>query len=132
MFHSTFWCLVSSPVDAQLDDVGLGFVKNSISAIEKRGKYKIYTKKTNSFSLTQDWFPSNAGAMPHFNTRRQPCSNIKTNDDKQTAACIANHSQTFIFCLFTIYIFLSFKKHLKTFLILIQVSMTKACTELLE
>lgn len=54
--------LVSPTVDAQLDDVGLGFVKNSISAIEKRGKYKMllfkmYIKKTNSFSLTHDWFP---------------------------------------------------------------------------
>lgn len=35
-------CLFSTAVDAQLDDVGLGFVKNSISAIEKRGKFKTY------------------------------------------------------------------------------------------
>lgn len=34
-----YTCLLSTAVDAQLDDVGLGFVKNSISAIEKRGKF---------------------------------------------------------------------------------------------
>lgn len=33
-------CLVSPTVDAQLDDVGLGFVKNSITAIEKRGTFE--------------------------------------------------------------------------------------------
>lgn len=32
-------CFLSTAVDAQLDDVGLGFVKNSISAIEKRGTF---------------------------------------------------------------------------------------------
>lgn len=43
------YCLLSTAVDAQLDDVGLDFVKNSISAIEKRGKFKIfnvYNQKT--------------------------------------------------------------------------------------
>lgn len=40
VFSSYISCLVSPTVDAQLDDVGLGFVKNSISAIEKRGKFE--------------------------------------------------------------------------------------------
>lgn len=40
-FH-LYFCLLSTTVDAQMDDVGLDFVKNSISAIEKRGKFKTY------------------------------------------------------------------------------------------
>lgn len=34
---TTFLFFLPPTVDAQLDDVGLSFVKNSISAIEKRG-----------------------------------------------------------------------------------------------
>lgn len=34
--------ILSHAVDAQLDDVGLSFVKNSINAIEKRGKFQMW------------------------------------------------------------------------------------------
>lgn len=40
-FHLCLFFFLTA-VDAQLDNVGLDFVKNSISAIEKRGKFKTY------------------------------------------------------------------------------------------
>lgn len=40
--HSIFFFSRITAVDAQLDDVGLSFLKNSINAIETRGELRVY------------------------------------------------------------------------------------------
>lgn len=79
LFFFMFFVFFLTTVDAQLDDVGLGFVKNSISAIEKRGTFKTCHYFTNTtgkhfifcFSVTRL-------QCQYVDTRRQSWPNIKT------------------------------------------------------
>lgn len=72
LFFFMFFVFFLTAVDAQLDDVGLGFVKNSISAIEKRGTFMTRHYLTNTtgkhliFGFSVTWLQCH-----YVDTRRQ-------------------------------------------------------------